>query len=87
MLIFFASLLAVATAEFAEDDFLSFTARKSLISRHEGNFSAFAWVETTRGTDNVVGCIYHRDESCKPEKLTSYADADGIVIGWRWPLT
>ena len=72
------ALLALCAASYTEDDFLSFTSRTSLVSSCAGG-SHLAWVETFRGTSNVVGANIIASGS-KPMALTNYSDDDGISI-------
>ena len=80
-LLFFFSLM-IATPTFAatnvtdQNDYLSFTARSSLVSAGAN----IVWLEKLRGTVNIFGCQDLPTSPCKPRALTSFTDADDVSI-------
>ena len=78
-LFFFSSLMATptfATNFTDQNDYLSFTARSSLVSAG----SNIVWLEKLRGTVNIFGCQDLPTSPCKPRALTSFTDADDVSI-------
>ena len=67
-------LAALATTSaVAEDEFISFTSRVSLVATNK----RAAWIEITRGDANIFGCDL---PACRPHMLTNYSNADGVDL-------
>ena len=79
LLVLSASALAVTAEKVPTlDDFLSFPARKGLVSCEESGLAAVAWVETRSGLANVYAA--NNASEWTPTKVTGFSTDDGTDL-------